>query len=138
MIKVSFYDTADDAALKFAVICAKYKGKRVFCRHKERSTWELPGGHREPGEAIADTARRELWEETGAAAFTLAPVCVYGVRNPDGCETLGMLYTAEISDFGELPQLEIAEITCTEALPECWSYPLIQPLLLAEAERRSC
>ena len=27
-------------------------GKWVFCRHKERNTWEIPGGHREMGEAI--------------------------------------------------------------------------------------
>ncbi|WP_446210080.1 NUDIX domain-containing protein [Micromonospora sp. IBSANI012] len=27
--------------------------------------WGLPGGHREPGETVAETASRELYEETG-------------------------------------------------------------------------
>jgi 8-oxo-dGTP diphosphatase len=135
-MQVHFYDTADDAALKYAVILARTQGRWVFCRHRKRTTWEIPGGHREPGESIEAAARRELWEETGATNFLLKPVCVYGVRGDDGCETFGMLYAADITAFGELPQLEIAERRITAALPESWTYPLIQPLLLAEALRR--
>ena len=44
---VRFYDKAEDALLKFAVIAARSEGKWVFCRHKERTTLEIPGGHRE-------------------------------------------------------------------------------------------
>lgn len=47
MTKVNFYDSIDDSMLKFAVIIAKHNGKWVFCKHRERSTWEVPGGHRE-------------------------------------------------------------------------------------------
>lgn len=43
MIKVNFYDSVDDAKLKFAVIIAQKDGKWIFCKHKERSTYELPG-----------------------------------------------------------------------------------------------
>ena len=57
---VNFYETVDDKLLKFAVIIAKHKGKFVFCKHKERDTYEVPGGHRETGESIDETARREL------------------------------------------------------------------------------
>lgn len=135
-MQVSFYDGADDAALRFAVILAKHKGKWVFCRHRERTTWEAPGGHREEGETIDAAARRELWEETGAADFALDPVCVYGVRGDDGRETRGMLFAAHIRSFGELPPLEIAELRITGELPENWTYPHIQPLLLREALRR--
>mgnify|MGYP006922425427 CR=1 FL=1 len=46
--EVRFYDEVDDALLKFAVIAARSEGKWVFCRHKERTTLEIPGGHREP------------------------------------------------------------------------------------------
>ena len=35
-------------------------GKWVFCKHKERDTFEVHGGHREFGEDIIETAKREL------------------------------------------------------------------------------
>ena len=73
-MEVKFYDTIDDNLLKFAVIISKTFNKLVFCKHKERNTFEVPGGHREPGESILDTAKRELYEETGAIDFTIEPV----------------------------------------------------------------
>ena len=60
MTKVNFYDSIDDSMLKFAVIIAKHNGKRVICKHRERSTWDVSGGHREQGEDILETAKREL------------------------------------------------------------------------------
>ena len=36
-MEVKFYDTVDDALLKFAVIIAKADGKWVFCKHRERT-----------------------------------------------------------------------------------------------------
>lgn len=93
-----------------------------------------------PGETIAQTAERELREETGAEEFTLKRVCVYSVTgrnrvNSTGAETFGVLYCAEITSFGELKS-EIAEIVLLEELPERWTYPEIQPALIAEAKRR--
>ncbi|MFN8760239.1 MAG: NUDIX hydrolase [Tagaea sp.] len=41
-----------------------------------RSTLELPGGHRDPGEDPAATARRELHEETGLIAGAVSQMCV--------------------------------------------------------------
>ena len=66
MRQVLFYDSVDDDALKFAVIASRHDGKWVFCRKKGRNTYEIPGGHRENGENIEATARRELYEETGS------------------------------------------------------------------------
>ena len=82
MTKVQFYDQVDDQKLKFAVIVTKTNGRWVFCKHRERDTLEVPGGHREPGEDILSTAKRELYEETGAVDFTIEPVCVYSVTAP--------------------------------------------------------
>lgn len=47
MTKVKFYDNISDELLKFAVIISKTQGKWVFCKHKERDTYEVPGRHRE-------------------------------------------------------------------------------------------
>ena len=103
-MEVKFYDCVEDKLLKFAVIISKHNGKWVFCKHKERDTYEIPGGHREPGESIIDTAKRELWEETGACDFFVTPVCVYSVTgknrvNQTGEETFGMLFFADIKSF---------------------------------------
>ncbi len=133
---VQFYDEVDDALVKFAVILARYDGKWVYCRHKERSTLEIPGGHREAGETVEQTAARELREETGAEAFSIRPVCVYSVIRDDAEESFGGLYAAEIFSFGELHS-EIEEIFLLEEPPEGnWTYPEIQPKLLEEAIRR--
>ena len=141
MVEVRFYDKekVNDALLKFAVIIARSNGKWVFCKHKDRSTYEIPGGHREPGEAIIETARRELYEETGALEYSLTPVCVYSVTAPDnfdGQETFGMLYFADIRRFEEELHSEIEKIVLTDELIDSWTYPLIQPKMIEEAKRR--
>lgn len=138
-MEVKFYDTVDDKLLKFAVIVAKSKGKWVFCKHKERDTYECPGGHREAGENIDDTARRELYEETGAIDYSIKPICVYSVTDPDnfnGVETFGKLYFADITTFETELHSEIEKIELFDGLPKKWTYPLIQPFLLKEVERR--
>ena len=73
MIEVKFYDNVDDRLLKFAVIISKSNGQWVFCKHKDRNTYEVPGGHREKGELILDTAKRELKEETGLDIVEIIP-----------------------------------------------------------------
>ena len=141
MLEVKFYDQVADELLKFAVIIAKTEGKWVFCNHKVRSTFEVPGGHREAGETNLDAAKRELKEETGAVDFEVRQVCVYSVKGKtrinerEEDENFGMLFVAEITSFEELHS-EIEKILITDTLVENWTYPLIQPKLLEEAERR--
>lgn len=135
MIDVSFHDAIEDKRLKFAVIVAKTGGKWIFCKHKARDTYEIPGGHREVGETIDDAARRELYEETGATEFDLVPVGVYSVCS-DGEKTYGKLYYADVRSLETELHSEIEKIIITENLPEAWTYPEIQPELLKEAQRR--
>ena len=138
---VKFYVKIDDDLLKFAVIISKSNSKWVFCKHRDRDTYEVPGGHREAGELIEDTARRELKEETGALEFSITPICVYSVTgknrvNDTGEETYGMLYFADITEFEEELHSEMEKVVLLDELPDEWTYPLIQPLLIAEYERR--
>ncbi len=139
MLKVNFYNKVDDEKLKFAVILSKTQGKWVFCKHKERNTYEVPGGHREESENILETAKRELREETGAIEFEIKPVCIYSVVGKTRVnesideETYGMLFFANINSFEKELHSEIEKIMITDELPQEWTYPLIQPKLLAKA-----
>lgn len=141
MLEVKFYDNVEDELLQFAVIISKTNGKWIFCKHKERETFEVPGGHRELGETIVDTAKRELAEETGAVKFDIKPICVYSVKGKTRVnenaedECFGMLFIADVFSFEELHS-EIEKILITDTLVEDWTYPLIQPRLIEEAKSR--
>jgi 8-oxo-dGTP diphosphatase len=141
MVEVKFYESVDDNLLKFAVIISRSNGKWVFCKHRERDTYEVPGGHREVDETILGTAKRELQEETGAVDFEIKPVCVYSVKgktrineNVDD-ETFGMLFIANIFSFEEIHS-EIEKIIFVDELVDNWTYPLIQPKLIEETRSR--
>ena len=139
MIRVRFYDRADDEKLRFAVIAARTDGRWVFCKHRERDTLEVPGGHREPGEDILAAAKRELYEETGAVDYSMEPVCAYSVEDtekPGGEETFGMLYFAEVRTFEKELRSEIERIVIPDGMPDAWTYPDIQPKLIREARKR--
>ena len=139
MTDVKFFDTVDDTLLKFAVIAARSNGKWVFCKHRKRDTLEFPGGHREEGESIMKTARRELYEETGALQYEIKPVCYYSVTSPEafnGEETFGLLCYAEITAFEKELHSEMEKVILTDELPTNWTYPLIQSVLLAELSKR--
>ena len=131
MINVTFYDSKEiaDDLLVYAVIVARYRNKWVFCRHKARNTWEVPGGHRECGETIEAAAQRELQEETGAIQADIRQVAVYGVEK-DGVITYGMLFYGEIQQLGPIgTDSEIAEIAFFNNIPQNLTYPEIQPEL---------
>ena len=128
MIKVTFFDPNEipDENLVFAVIAARYQDQWVFCRHKERTTWEIPGGHRECGETIIQSANRELYEETGAMNTECKQVAAYGVEK-NGVTTYGMLFYADVQELAQIPQdSEIGEISFFENMPANLTYPEIQ------------
>ena len=142
MLEVKFYEyeEVDDVLLKFAVIISQSNGKWVLCKHRERDTYEAPGGHREDGEDILETAKRELQEETGAVKFDIRPLCVYSVTgktrvNENGEEAFGLLCFAEITEFSGKLESEIEEVELLDELPRDWTYPLIMPKLIEKYQQ---
>jgi len=133
-LKVKFYNEINNEDLKFAVIMARYNGKWIFCKHKKRETYEIPGGHREANENIVDAAKRELQEETGAIDFNIEPITVYSVTrknsvNGNENETFGMLFYAEVYSLNSTLENEIEQIEFFNKMPVNLTYPEIQPYL---------
>ena len=82
-------------------------------------------------------ARRELWEETGAVRYHLEYLCAYSVEGDpiDGVDkNYGVLYTATIETFGELPPMEMAEMRLFAELPTNMTYPQLQPKMALYVE----
>lgn len=53
-------------------------------RDPEKGRWSLPGGKNEPGEALTETARREVLEETGLHVEIAEELWVATFPTPDG------------------------------------------------------
>lgn len=118
----------DVEQFKFVVIVTKYQDKWVFVKHRERDTWEIPGGHIENGETPDEAAGRELMEETGAVKFKIKPFCDYSVLKGDKFG-VSRLYFATIDEIGPLPESEIGEVAFFDAIPEKLTHSEIQPIL---------
>lgn len=133
-MEIKFYELGeiDESLLKFAVIVSKYNDKWVYCKHKERDTWEIPGGHVDAGETPLKSAAKELQEETGAIKFDLQPLCIYSVVRDT--ESHGLLCYAKIETLGELHDSEIGKIGLFDDDPLNLTYPKIQPKLFAKAK----
>jgi len=85
-----------------ATIIVRDDRGRILLQHRtDTDTWGLPGGAMEPGESMEDTARRELYEETGlhAADFKLlnvfsGPEFFFEYPNGDQIHCVIVLYEA--------------------------------------------
>ena len=135
-MEVKIFDLSEEKSdLKYAVIAAKYQGQWLFVRHRQRNTYEIPGGHREAGESSEETARRELYEETGTRSFNLKPIAYYSVEKENET-SYGQLFYADVLEMGKLPESEIGEVVLLDELPDCLTYPLIQPILFDAVKRK--
>lgn len=129
-MEIEFYDKniVNNDKLLYAIVVSRYKDKWIFVKHKERDTWEIPAGHREPNEDIDYTAKRELFEETGAKDFKITYVNDYSITLGEE-KSYAALFYANIYTLGKLPDFEIGEIREFEDIPNNLTYPNIQPYL---------
>ncbi len=132
-MQVLFHDLAEipEEQIAYAVLLTRHDDRWIYVRHKQRDTWEIPGGRREAGETVIQTASRELFEETGALTFTLEPLRTYSVVR-DGKPSYGRIFLADVSELGPLPDSEIGTVEHFDDEPSRLTYPDIQPLLLRE------
>lgn len=107
---------------------------------------EIPAGTLEPGEDPADTARRELAEETGYTAQTIAPLCQL-VFSPGILHERMHIYVATglspgptSLEFGEqiaMQVMPLAEILAMIERGEVEDAKTVAALLLFERKRRA-
>ncbi len=120
---------------KYVVVLSRENGEILLSRRRDRATWETQGGHIEPGETPMDAARRELYEESGALEFEIAPLCDY-FGYDDTSSSNGMVFFAVIKRRGPLPESEMADTRTFGALPENLTYPNVTPILFAQLRGR--
>lgn len=145
MLKISYFKPSEvpDTQFRYAVIVSRYQDKWLFVRQSAKNTYEMPAGRREPFEPIEDTAKRELWEETGATDYQLSIVGAFYVGDGvvESAKALkadmpvGLLCFAEVKQLGSLPDYsEITEVQNLDNFPEPLSYPEVQPYLLEKVK----
>ena len=118
-------------AYRYTVIFARYRDQWLYCRHKERDTFETAGGHIEKGETPEEAAKRELYEETGATKFELTPLYDYAVHVESGYAN-GVVFLAEVEELDKLPNFEMAETALFDTIPSKLRLPGVLPKLFQE------
>lgn len=124
------YSVGELKKYKYVVVLSYYNGKILLSRHNDCSTWETQGSHIEENETPLEAAKRELFEESGAIEYSIAPVCDYWSGTEDMSHGAnGMVFKALINKLGTIPESEMAEVRQFDALPDNLTYPAITPVL---------
>ena len=118
--------------IDYVVMISRYRDDWLMIRHKQRSSWEFPGGHVEAGETLEQAARREMYEETGAVDIELKALFPYRVAI-DGVDTHGWLFEVCVNKLGIKPESEIAEYKIFDAFPGNLTYAAVYKTILPAA-----
>lgn len=120
-VEVEFPVECREEELKYVITIAIHGENIVFCKHKERETIELPGGHIEHGETPLEAAKRELYEETGIENVKqIIPIANYHActtqRKSNGA--FGKVFVAIVDELPEkMPNYEMESIKLIGMLP---------------------
>lgn len=89
---------------------------------------------------MKETARRELYEETGTIQVAFDPMCVYSVIGENQDERKwGMLYKADVNVIGKKPRSEIDEVIYLDELPKdirMYTYPEMMSVFMREFQEK--
>ena len=99
--------------LLITFMAIRHENNFLLVHHRQRDSWELPGGHIEGAESARDCAVPELFEETGQRVEHLDFRAVLKYRaEPDNRIYYGTLYSGELSSPAPFRENEeILEIT---------------------------
>lgn len=88
-----------------------HEGKLLLVRRSDDGLWALPGGITDPGETLAETARRELWEEAGIAGRVVQLLGVFDSRLWHSAKKIHFyhaVFLVEADDPRPAPSSEVA------------------------------
>ncbi|MCQ6274460.1 nucleoside triphosphatase YtkD [Bacillus sp. V3B] len=93
-VKLTFLSDSFSKQANHVFVICRYKDQWLLTKHKIRG-WEFPGGKREQGETLEETAIREVEEETGAQIKSLQFIGEYEVTNKEN-SFVKAIYYAEV------------------------------------------
>lgn len=92
------------------VVVRDARGQVLMQQRSDNGEWGLPGGAMELGESLEETARREVWEETGVRLEELTfvtllsgPEFFYTYPNGDPVYNVSAIYTAIVDQVEPHP-----------------------------------
>jgi len=137
MLQIKFHspDYYPDCGFSYVVIGARYRGKWVFIRHRQRRSYEIAAGHINEQEDTDMAAGRELEEETGAKKYKIECIASYTILE-DNKLRAGRLYYADIEKMEEeWDDSEVEGVILSDKLPEISSFPYVQAVLFRFLEK---
>lgn len=90
----------------------------LMVQNRKGGHWSFPKGHMEPGETELDTARREVWEETGLCVEPSAQIrdtVTYTL--PNGKEKTVVYFGGLLADGAAAPRPQPEEIAALRWAP---------------------
>lgn len=109
-----------------------WQGSILFCRRAiapGHGKWTLPAGFLENGETVADGAKRETFEETGANVEELRPYVLY---NLTFINQVYLMFRSRLADFDYRPGDETLEVKLFKEGDIPWdniAFPVIRETL---------
>lgn len=99
-----------------------HNNRLLLVRRADDGLWALPGGITDPGELLAESARRELWEETGICGRVTQLMGIFDSRlwhSEKKIHFYHAVFRLEAEDYALRPndEVTVAQFFAEEELP---------------------